>query len=278
MLTRAYKQLMRIPIAGKLFSAAFRFAIGFRQAARPLGLFVSWLVRSNEYTNFTYELTERNKRHLAAFIADVTSARYETALGFIRELEADENLQAAVKRATMRHEEGRFADSEVRYGRRLGWYALVRILKPRVVVETGVDKGLGSVVLTAALRRNGLEGHPGVYYGTDINTKAGYMLHGEYAQYGRILYGDSIESLSRLDCEIDLFINDSDHSPVYERREYDVVRGKLSDRAVIVGDNAHATDSLLQFALETGRRFAFFRETPRNHWYQGAGIGVAFKD
>ena len=37
------------------------------------------------------------------------------------------------------------------YGRRLGWYALVRALKPRTVVETGADKGLGSCVL-AALR------------------------------------------------------------------------------------------------------------------------------
>jgi predicted O-methyltransferase YrrM len=45
-------------------------------------------------------------------------------------------------------------DVVVEFGRRLGWYILVRSQKPRIIVETGVDHGVGSLVLTSALLRN----------------------------------------------------------------------------------------------------------------------------
>jgi predicted O-methyltransferase YrrM len=163
-----------------------------------------------------------------------------------------------------------------RFGRRVGWYALVRALKPRVVVETGIEKGLGAMVLCAALQRNAEQGHPGRYYGTDIDPSAGMLLCEPYSSIGKILYGDSIESLQALAPPIDLFINDSDHSAEYEAREYRTIAPKLSERAIIVGDNAHVTDELLKFSRENGRHFLFFREEPANHWYLGAGIGLSF--
>lgn len=46
------------------------------------------------------------------------------------------------------------------------WYAIARSIKPKILVETGVDQGMGAVVLCAALARR--------YYGTDINSDAGY--------------------------------------------------------------------------------------------------------
>lgn len=171
------------------------------------------------------------------------------------------------------------ADAEARYGRRIGWYAIVRALKPRVVVETGVDKGLGSCVLTAAILRNRVEGHPGEYFGTDIDVDAGYLLDDRYATAGRIriLYGDSIESLARLDKDIDLFINDSHHSADYEAREYAIVAKHLSPGAILLGDNAHVSPALPEFARQSGRRFLFFHEQPADHWYPGAGIGAAYR-
>ena len=112
--------------------------------------------------------------------------------------------------------------------------------------------------------------------GTDINPLAGYLLSGDYANYGSILYGDSIESLKKFDDEIDLFINDSDHSEEYEAGEYKTIANMLSQHAVILGDNSHYTDKLLEFSLETNRHFVFFQEKPKNHWYPGAGIGISF--
>jgi hypothetical protein len=269
------KRLTRTPVIGSLLVFLYRFKIGLPSVTRAVSAFLGWLVTSREYTNYTYDLEPRNKLHLAAFVAHVVERPYSEVLGYIQEIEEDVDLKAAIAAGVSMQRSG--ANTVMPYGRRLGWYALVRALKPRIVVETGVDKGLGACVLAAALRKNASEGAEGRYVGTDINPEAGYLLRGEYARYGEILYGDSIESLGMLTDQIDIFINDSDHSAEYEAREYAAVEDKLSDDAIIIGDNAHVTDCLIRFALETNRRFLFFREEPAGHWYGGAGIGVAFR-
>jgi hypothetical protein len=73
-----------------------------------------------------------------------------------------------------------------------------------------------------------------------------------------------------------LFVDDSDHSAEYEYNEYLVIADKLSERSLILGDNAHVTNSLSRFSVKTNRQFVFFSEKPANHWYAGAGIGIAF--
>ncbi len=236
-----------------------------------------WLVNSKETTNFTYDLEPDNKHYLASLIADITNTPIEKVLNYINEIEEDNELKQHIIDAVKRGERSFVADKEVRFGRRIGWYAFVRIMKPKVVVETGVDKGLGSCVLTAAIKRNIEEGFEGEYFGTDISPLAGYFLSGTYANYGKVLYGDSIESLKKYNGKIDLFINDSDHSADYEAREYECMVEKLSENAVILGDNSHCTDKLYQFSLKYKRHFIFFQEKPRQHWYPGAGIGISFK-
>lgn len=268
------KSMAQLPLIGTMLVFFYRCSVALQYTIQPLGKSVRWLFNSRETTNFTYEITPSNKRYLAALIAEVVEKPYAEILGYIAELENDSNLKAHIQAVTAKA--GRFADTEARYGRRVGWYAIARAMKPKVVVETGIDKGLGSCVLTAALARNKEEGCPGYYYGTDINPRAGYLLSGAYQQYGKILYGDSISSLRNLQTEIDLFINDSDHSAAYEGAEYETIRGKLSTRALILGDNAHSTDQLLNFALATQRQFLFFHEQPQEHWYPGGGIGIAF--
>jgi hypothetical protein len=152
---------------------------------------------------------------------------------------------------------------------------MARLMKPKTIVETGVDKGMGAVLLCSALLRNEREGFPGRYYGTDIDPHAGYLLAPPYDSVGQILYGDSIESLKRLDA-IDLFIHDSDYSSGYERFEYQLIASKLTRPAVILGNKAHDSDELARFSERHGRQFLFLREEPQDHWYPGAGIGVSF--
>src|SRR6266446_10867828 len=76
--------------------------------------------------------------------------------------------------------------------------------------------------------------------------------------------------------DIDLFINDSDHSAEYEYKEYLTVADKLTPSAVILGDNSHVSDSLRRFSEMRHRRFLFFQEKPKEHWYPGAGIGISY--
>lgn len=271
------RSIVRIPILGDIVLITYRFILALRYFIKPIRAVFVWLFRSREYANFTYSLTNSNKRYLIATLSDLLSMPYAEIEKFIYEIENDVRLKEHILLKTKTSAERKFADVEIKFCRRIGWYAIVRATKPKIVIETGVDKGLGSCVLTSALIKNSEEGFPGYYYGTDINPKAGYLLDGKYKEYGKILYGDSITSLKQLNDQIDLFINDSDHSAEYEKREYETVAQKLSPNAIILGDNAHDNNELLDFALLTGRHFIFFKEVPENHWYPGAGIGIAFK-
>jgi hypothetical protein len=238
---------------------------------------MKWGIQSNEDTNYTYDLTESNILYLAHTISFVVQQDYKTILNFIYEAQNDTFLKNHIIQQIQQSDLKKFADLQIRFGRRLGWYAMIRALKPRTVVETGVDKGLGSVLICAALLKNKEEGFEGRYYGTDINPKAGYLLTGKYREIGEVLYGDSIESLSKFKDTIDIFINDSDHSADYEYREYVTIKHLLTQDSIILGDNSHSTDKLAIFSTEENRNFLFFQESPRNHWYPGGGIGISFK-
>lgn len=237
---------------------------------------LKWGIKSREDTNFTYDLTETNILFLAQTISVVTQKDYKVILQYINEARNDTTLKEtiinAIKNSNFRH----VADLEINFGRRLGWYAFIRAMKPKIIIETGVDKGMGAILLCAAVLKNKEEGFGGQYFGTDINPDAGYLLTGKYSEAGKIMYGDSIKSLSEFNEQIDLFINDSDHSTEYEYREYLTIKNKLSKDAIILGDNSHGSNKLALFSAESGRDFLFFNEQPLNHWFPGAGIGISF--
>ncbi len=270
-------KMAKIPVLGRLVLMLLRLKGALGYCLPSLLRIIPWLFKSKEVANYTYNLTDTNKCYLTALIAHITGRNYDEITGYIREIQENDGLKQHIVTQTKKSEMSFWADSEARYGRRIGWYAFVRALKPKVVVETGVDNGLGSCLLTTALMMNKKEGFEGYYYGTDKNPQAGWLLTSDLKRFGHVLYGDSIESLRKLNEIVDIFINDSDHSAGYEENEYITISPKLSSNAIILGDNAHVTDKLLRFSLNTGRNFLFFQEKPLNHWYPGAGIGIAFK-
>jgi methyltransferase family protein len=274
-MNKRLKKFLTGTAAGSRLLAPYRFNLALRCYMPRLKKALSWSLSAREFTNFTYEITEENIEYLAHTVSAVTGATFSSVREYIQELDSDDALKQHVVRLSSSGGAQYYSDSRCCFARRLGWYAFARILKPGVVVETGVDKGLGSVVLCAALLRNQEDGRAGQYFGTDINPEAGFLLTEPYSRVGKILFGDSIESLRSIS-SIDLFINDSDHSADYERREYEAVRDKLTPQAVILGDNADCTNELAKFSEKHGRNFIFFKEQPKDHWYPGAGIGISF--
>lgn len=234
-----------------------------------------WIFTSREDLNFTYGLTDRCKVDLAASLASLLQKDYAEIAGYFQEIEADDDFNSHISRLWRAHPEKYRTDETPHVGRRMVWYAIARATKLRIVIETGVDQGMGAVVLCNALSRNAAEGYSGKYYGTDINPDAGYFLRGPYANYGQILYGDSLKSLEGLSCIVDLFINDSDHSESYEQAEYELIKDKMSPNGILLGDNSHVTSKLAEFSMREGRRFAFLSEEPARHWYRGGGVGIS---
>lgn len=234
----------------------------------------TWAKKKTEFSNYYYDLDEKNQSDLASLISFVTQSPIEQVESYFKELKYDKQLEKHI--LNFWKNDSNMVDAKAAYGRRIGWYAFIRILKPKVVLETGVHHGVGGCIIASALLKNLAEGYNGKYFGTEINSNVGKLFSEPYAKVGKIIYGDSIESIKNLNETINIFINDSDHSSIYELNEYKAALPILDKCALILGDNSHVTDSLKEFSRIHNRNYIFFKEIPKDHWYPGAGIGVSF--
>jgi predicted O-methyltransferase YrrM len=275
-MTDLRRAIARTPLA-RLAAFPTRTARVARHDARVIGASVRWLFTSREHHNYTYDLTALNRTHLAWYVAQVCDTPVGKVRDWFAELEGDEALRRHIEAATAASARRGLADRTVRYGRRIGWYAMVRARKPAHVVETGTDKGLGTCVLAAALLRNAAEGHPGRVSSMDINPDAGYLAAAEpWSTVVDLIPGDSVASIHALASPVDLFLHDSDHSAAHERAELEAVESKLAPGGLLLTDNVTSTNVLPRYAEATNRRFLAFTERPARHWYSGDGIGAAW--
>ena len=235
-----------------------------------------WALVSRETTNITYDLTPLATTTLAHTVAAAVGAPVAQIRDHLAEPGADDTFIGRMRAVGETYANTHPIDPEPRFGRRLGWYAAVRALKPRVVLESGVEKGLGAMLLCYALERNAAEGAPGRYIGLDNDPCAGALIAPPYARHAQILTADALDSIAGLTEPVDLYINDGDHRLDYEYREYEAMAPHLSPNALILGDNCHVSDALPRFAEATGQQFLFWHEVPERHWYPGGGIGFAF--
>ena len=83
--------------------------------------------------------------------------------------------------------------------KRILWYALVRTLKPSVIIESGVHRGLGTCVLSAAITKNRAEGFKGDLYAVDIDPKAGELVQSPYKDVVKLTIQDSLDYLKTFD-------------------------------------------------------------------------------
>lgn len=253
-----------------------RAALACSYYAPVIGRIGRWLINSREDTNFSYDLREQNLLSLASTLSCITGVSRDTAFGYIKEGQDDPILRDHVIRRTMSSPNRARSDAACRLGLRLGWYAMVRIMKPRIVVEAGIDKGLGSVALAAALLRNREEGFEGRYYGTDLNPHAGWLLSAPYDTVAEIFYGDSNSSLERIEGQINLFVNGNVNF-AYEVEEYRVIQNKMAKGGVVLSETSRWSEALLKFSIVSERDYLFFQAEPKDHWYPGNGLGFSFR-
>lgn len=266
-------QLAESPFA-RVATMPLRAAQAGRYDAQLVGKSARWLATSREHTNFTYDLTPINRDYLAWWVAGITGAPVTEVRRYFAELLEDQELAEHIRRYTRTSARRRLADDDVRWHRHLGWYALVRILRPRHIVETGTDKGRGTLVFASAIQRNNI----GRVTTIDNNPASGYLIQPPYDEVVSREIGDSLDVLRDLDTPVDVFLHDSLHTREHETGEYDAIAPALSEGAVVMSDNAHCCDALARWAESNHRLFSFFQEQPERHWYPGAGIGLSLEN
>lgn len=143
-------------------------------------------------------------------------------------------------------------------------YVVVRALKPRVIVETGVASGLSSAHILRALAANGT----GTLHSIDLpNVQAGSVLpagllpgwlvpdslRGPWRRH----IGDARELLPHLLAaltQVDLFLHDSDHS--YENMSFEFAQAfpKLASGGLLMSDDTHLHTAWDDFCARHGLR------------------------
>jgi predicted O-methyltransferase YrrM len=235
-------------------------------------------IRSKETSTFTYNLTPENETYLANLTAEIVKCDVKTIEQYFNELKENEALKKSVIRNVRKSAFKMKKDKRSDYGSKLSFYAIIRVLKPKIVVENGIEVGFTSIVLCEAIRKNREEGHGGRFIGLDINKEAGYLIKAEpqYGSFSEIWYNDAIESLKALNENIDFYFSDGLRTYQYEQQEFACIEGKLSKGAVVITNKATFSRALYELSLRLKRKFAFFKEQPLDHWYEGSGIGIMY--
>ncbi len=132
----------------------------------------------------------------------------------------------------------------------VGLYAAIRSLRPRTVVETGVDWGKSSAVILYALSRNGR----GELYSIDlpsVGRENGTLVPASLRQHwnlrlgdAKVLLPDRLEELGG----VDAFYHDSDHSDAHMTWEFETVWPYLAPGGLLVADDIDWSPAFDRFA------------------------------
>jgi hypothetical protein len=242
---------------------------GFRRGPLAAARFVLF---DREVFNFTYDI--ENPDEMGAVLDEAMGVPAGTSLGFILELESDDALRGQLnERLRGRRDRNNWA----RYGRRAGWYALCRIRRPQIVLETGTADGLGTALLLRAVQRNSEEGSSGRVISFDIRDDVGWLVRdSSLAERLELQIGDGKVLLPEIVSRqpIDMFIHDSDHSYEHQTFEMETVFPHCTAGAVVISDDAHGESAFFDFCRNHGLPWWVAWEKPRRHPYPGAAIGL----
>jgi Methyltransferase domain len=243
-----------------------------RQSGARIRRYSRFVLSDPEPDNFTYEIT--NEPELVDWVATVAGCDPTAASAYIAEPRLDEDLRARLRQATV----GRWlwTKRSPAFGKRLGWYALVRAIRPELVIETGVHDGLGSLLLLRALERNLNDGHAGRLVSFDINPTAGWLvgthpLWDLRIQSSRDGLPDLLASVDR----VGMSVYDGWHSYDDERWDLQTTAEHLAAGGVLLSDDAQTTHALADLCRESGLAYVECQESPAHHFYPGSVLAAA---
>jgi len=222
-------------------------------------------------------LNDNNYRYLIHNVAIITNLNYDTIDGYFQELNSNNKIQNYVIKKTENSQWKNIKDSRCDFGIRFYYYCLIRSLKPKIIVENGVEFGFTSLVMCEALLKNIEDGFVGEYTGIDIDHNSGYLIQEKpYSSVGTVLYHDLFQFLNNYDKTIDFYYSDGFRSYNYELEEFRLLKSKLSKNAIVISNKLEFSDALSGLSRALNKNLIYFREHPAEHWYPGSHVGVMY--
>lgn len=132
-------------------------------------------------------------------------------------------------------------------------YALVRAMRPKTALETGIARGQSSLAILSAMEANGY----GELHSCDVEADTGQLVHSYlHGRWHRHLIDgrrpkESFSDLVRDLPAIDLFFHDSNHREAWMRFEFETVLPRMGPGAVIGADDVEQNRAVLSAAEQT---------------------------
>lgn len=255
------RRLRRLGRLRWLTKARLLRSYGFDPRADPL-LAASFVLLDPEVESHSYELA--NEEEMARFLAALLRVGPEVVRPYLAEARSDPVLgrdrgwRLSIKRRTP-------------LGRRLAWYAIARVTKPRVVVETGIHDGLGSEALLRALERNAAEGSPGQLISFDLYDDTGWAVAPALRPGWQRVIGSTYDVLAPALAgrAVDLFIRDTPPIDALVRHELGVAMRHAAPTMIVVDSSGEGAIALREICrdLPPTRRgeIHVFADRPLNH-------------
>lgn len=237
------------------------------------GVALRLLVQSREWTNFSYDYEPEGLAAIVAAISMLTGCRPATLRSYAEELRNDkvfaERYRQRVTQTRLRY----ICDPQLRFGRCLVNYLLVRASGARVIFEAGTDRGLSTLAMARALVHAGTGGAGAVIVTVDTAADRGEFLEGDEGGLVQRLVGDSVQALRSFDRPIELFLHDTVNDATHTREQLSTLRGRLAARAIV--HSAWFGKEFVAFCEEAGLQGIEYVERPKQHFYVGRRCGLA---
>ncbi len=245
----------------------YRLMRGY-QADVTLGGRIRYVLLDPEIESFSFDV--ENEAEMVAGLAAALGRPAVELASYVEEVRDDPELSRW--RWTMKR--------RLPIGNRLPWYLIARAEKPRVVVETGIYQGLGSLTLLRALARNAEEGHPGELISFDEVADAGALVGPHLREGWHRVIGSTRETLPGAleGRQVDLMFQDTPHTMENQSFEFGAILERAAPRLLLFDCSGGESPTLHSVAKE---RRGFYHAVPlrsRDHIYPGSAVTFAVFD
>lgn len=246
-----------------------RYGASLRENPLAVARYILW---DPELGDFSYDLD--NEDELAEFLAKALHCERAAIAGYLAEAHADPALTSELDARVRRRTD---VKRPVKLSARILWYAVVRAVKPRLVTETGIRHGLGSLVLLRALERNAGDGRPGRLISFDMDPLSGWLVPAGMRANWQPVFASTFDALDSTLAgeEVDLFVCDTPPEYEIESFEFHCAMRHASPRIVLISAGGDRNAALPDLAAECGAVYRLFAERSRHPIFPGAGVGLA---
>ncbi len=245
------------------------WAAGSRPHREP-GVWLREVILSPEVDTYSYALD--NLDDVAAALARALDKPGPTVRDVLNEALTDPDLGDRIA-ADIGHRVLWLKRRPPLAGHHLAAWAVVRLTRPALVVETGILDGLGSRTILRALQRNAEDGHEGRLVSFDVMPAAGALVPDRLAsRWEKVIQATDTGLEDHLAGEqVDVFLHDSVPTAAVQRLELDWA---LDHGVRVALTAANWTGVIDELAAAHGARSEGFDDRPRGHFYGGRHVGL----